>query len=223
MFAVQARDFDFPIRRVSQGREGRDGREGRVGEDDRDGSDGRDAASSRSSGWGRILAGILLGSNGIGAVAGGELETDAAGGPYILAILCPRVMPILCPKVGRSSGLGCTSSSSSRLSHGREASHGSGGREGAGGRVGNCNHLGRAFGSKLNAIKLIPLFLFSLVASGLRILQDFCRNRFERRKVLRITFGNRYYIHESAVSNPCPTIVPLASVAVFWLPPESRK
>src|SRR5436853_4880505 len=25
------------------------------------------------------------------------------------------------------------------------------------------------------------------------------------------------------MSNPCPVIVPLASVAVFWLPPESRK
>jgi hypothetical protein len=25
------------------------------------------------------------------------------------------------------------------------------------------------------------------------------------------------------VSNSCPIIVPLASVAVFWLPPESRK
>ena len=25
------------------------------------------------------------------------------------------------------------------------------------------------------------------------------------------------------VSNSCPAIVPLASVAVFWLPPESRK
>lgn len=33
----------------------------------------------------------------------------------------------------------------------------------------------------------------------------------------------RYTTHESAVSNPCPVIVPLASVAVLWLPPESRK
>jgi hypothetical protein len=28
---------------------------------------------------------------------------------------------------------------------------------------------------------------------------------------------------ESKMSNSCPVIVPLASVAVFWLPPESRK
>ena len=150
--------------RVSQGREGRDGRKGTVGKDDRDGSDGSDAASSRSSGWGRMLAGILLGSNGIGAVAGAALGTDDnAGGLYIPAILRPMV--------GRSSGVGCTSSSC--LSHGREASQGSAGREGAGGRVGICNHLGRAFGSKSNAIKLISRFLFIPVASGLRILQDF--------------------------------------------------
>ncbi len=29
--------------------------------------------------------------------------------------------------------------------------------------------------------------------------------------------------HGLAVSNPCPIIVPLASIAVFWMPPESRK
>jgi hypothetical protein len=28
---------------------------------------------------------------------------------------------------------------------------------------------------------------------------------------------------QAAVSNSCPVIVPLASIAVFWLPPESRK
>jgi hypothetical protein len=131
--------------RVSRGREGRDGREGRVGKDGRDGSDGSEAASSRSSGWGRIPAGILLGSNGIGAVAGGALGTDAADGPYILAILCPMV-------IGRSPGVGSASSSSARLSHGRWASQGDVGIEGARGRAGNRSHSARAFGSKSNAI-----------------------------------------------------------------------
>jgi hypothetical protein len=28
---------------------------------------------------------------------------------------------------------------------------------------------------------------------------------------------------DSKMSNSCPVLVPLASVAVFWLPPESRK
>jgi hypothetical protein len=27
----------------------------------------------------------------------------------------------------------------------------------------------------------------------------------------------------AAMSNSCPILVPLASIAVFWLPPESRK
>jgi hypothetical protein len=130
--------------RVSQGREGRDGRTGRVGREGRDGRDGSEAA---------VAAGTALG-------------TGAAAGAY--------VPPILCPRVRRSLVGGCTFSS--RLNHGREVSQGSGGREGAGGRAGNRSHSGRAFGSKSNAIKLIPLFLFSLVslvASGLRILQDF--------------------------------------------------
>ena len=94
--------------RVSQGREGRDGR---VGKDGRDGSEGSGAASSRSSGWGRIPSGSLLGSNGIGAVEGAALGTGAAGGayiPFLAAILCPRLAPILCPMVGRSPGGGCT-------------------------------------------------------------------------------------------------------------------
>jgi hypothetical protein len=112
--------------RVSQGREGRDGSEGSVGREGRDGRDGSEAA---------------------GAV-GAALGAGAAGRAYI-----PGLAPILCPSVGRWSGVG--SISSSGLNHGREASQGSGGREGAegaGGSVGICSHLGRAFGSNLNAI-----------------------------------------------------------------------
>jgi len=97
------------------------------GREGMDGSDGSEAAGT------------------VGAALGDGAGAGAAGRAYI-----PGLAPILCPRVGRSLGVGSTFSS--RLNHGREASQGSAGREGAGGRAGNCNHLGRAFGSNLNAI-----------------------------------------------------------------------
>jgi hypothetical protein len=104
-------------------------------------------------------------------------------------------------------GVGCTFSA--RISHGREVSQGSPGRERADGRAGSRRHLGRALGSKSNAIQSIPLFLFSLVASGLRILQDFagiCRWKWG----IFFVFGVRERTHNLLVpgSNPgAPTIL----------------
>jgi hypothetical protein len=63
----------------------------------------------------------------------------------------------------------------------------------------------------------------NLVARGVVDFAGLCWNPLRRRHVYGSIRQVRYLNHKSAVSNSCPVIVPLASVAVFWLPPESRK
>jgi hypothetical protein len=72
------------------------------------------------------------------------------------------------------------------------------------------------------------LFLWMLVARVLRTLQDVAS--FRHRPVaiwlwvVSVKSLKRVRCPEqAAVSNSCPVIVPLASITVFWLPPESRK
>ncbi len=110
--------------------------------------------------WGRILAGILRGSNSILGIGGGE--TDAGGGTR------PAIRIPMVGSVGRVVRCGSNGSDGREGSEGSEVASSSSSCRGR-----RPSHSGRAFGSKSNAIELISPFRFSLVASGLRILQDF--------------------------------------------------